>query len=101
MGRPQEVQLDDALDVHAPPTMDEAERSIGSVSGKDTADAAADISMPLALGNGGSKDHASAGPADVVATENGDHCSEFKEKVQEEPAGPNYEKTEVCCLEIP
>jgi hypothetical protein len=81
--------------------MNEAETAIGCVSDKDTADAAADISMPLALGNGGSKDHPSAGAADVVATQNGDHSSEIKEKVQEELAGPNFEKTEVCCLEIP
>ena len=98
MGRPQEMQLDGEQDIAAPFDVDQRDTIVCDQGGKD---AAAVISMPLALGNGGSKEHLSAEPAEVVPTENGDHSSAAKEEIQEEPAGPDYEKTEVCAAEIP
>lgn len=95
MGRPQEVQLEGEHDLAAPTGVD-GEDPIASDK-----DAAAIISMPLAVGNGGSKDHPAAETTDTMPTENGDHNSAAKEEVQEEPAGPNYEKSEVRAAEIP
>ena len=92
------MQLDGEQDVAAPFDVDGADTLVSDEGGKD---AAAVISMPLPLGNGGSKEHPSAEPAEVMPTENGDHSSAAKEEVEEEPAGPNYEKTEVCAAEIP
>lgn len=98
MGRPQEMQLDREQDIAAPFDVDGGDAVVSDQGGKD---AAAVISMPLPLGNGGSKEHPSAEPAEIMPTENGDHSSAAKEEVEEEPAGPNYEKTEVCAAQIP
>ena len=98
MGRPQEMQLDGEQDVAAPYDVDDGEALVSDQGGKD---AAAVISMPLPLGNGGGKEHNSAEPAEDMPTENGDHSSAAKDEVEMEPAGPNYEKTEVCAAEIP
>ena len=68
------------------------------VSDQGSKDAAAVISMPLAVGNGGSKEVSSPETAEIFPTENGDHSSAGKDEVQEEPAGPNFEKTEVCAI---
>lgn len=99
MGRPQEVQLDGVQDVHTIAHEDGEEPVILHEVGKGPADAAADISMPLA-GDGASKAHPAAGAVDVPPTENGDHSSAAEEKTQED-AGPNYVKTEVWCQRYP
>jgi len=98
MGRPQEVQLEGEHDLAAPIGVDGEDPIVSDQGGKD---AAAIISMPLAVGNGGSKEHPAAETTDTMSTENGDHSSAAKEEVQEEPAGPNYEKSEVRAAEIP
>ena len=79
MGRPQEVPLDEAPDVHAAP-MGEEEIELNSGAGKDAASSAAIDSLPaLSVGDGGSKAHSSAESMDAPA-ENGDHSSAAEDK---------------------
>lgn len=92
------MQLDEENNVAAPYDVDEGDTLVSDQGGKD---AAAVISMPLPLGNGGGKEHISAEPAEDMPTENGDNSSAAKEEAEMEPSGPNYEKTEVCAAEIP